>query len=439
MARRTSYLSWLVGVCLLLLASWPTWAARRPLVAQKLFAADAVAGDFFGSSVALSADAKTALIGAWYANQAQGAAYIFTASPTGWTEQAKLVPSDLGAGDAFGYAVTLSGNGKTALISASTADQQGWAYVFTRAMDGTWTEQAKLIANDGGASDGFGSALALSAQGNIALLGASGQAGCQGAAYIFTRAADGSWTQQAKLTALDGVAEDQFGDAVALSANGKIALIGAPLWGEAETGAAYVFRSSGSNWGQQARLTAADGVMGDWFGVSLDLSADGRIALIGAAYSHAYTGSAYLFRHSRRGWQQQAQLTALDKAEGDNFGYPVSLSANGKIALIGAWGNDSGKGAAYIFSQTRSPRRWQQRSRLSPAGGAYEYPTDGTLGTLFGYAASLSATGTTALIGAIGSNEKGIDAGAAYIVTSRTAWLRAGHPLLDHANSSTAH
>jgi hypothetical protein len=204
-----------------------------------------------------------------------------------------------------------------------------------------------------------------------------------------------------------------------------------------ETGAAYVFTRSGSSWVQQAQLTVADGAQGDWFGVSLDLSADGRTALIGAAYGHDYTGSAYLFRHSRSGWKQQAKLTATDKTEGDNFGFPVSLSANGKTALIGAWGNDSGKGAAYIFTQTRTQRRWLQRSRISPAGGAYEYPTDGSLGTLFGYAVSLSARGTTALIGAIGNNEQGLDAGAAYIITSRSSWLRSGHPLLDQTTGSS--
>ncbi|MCI5192554.1 MAG: hypothetical protein D3915_05440, partial [Candidatus Electrothrix sp. AU1_5] len=128
---------------------------------------------------------------------------------------------------------------------------------------------------------------------------------------------------------------------VSLCADGNIALIGA-----VDNASAYVFsRAADGSWSQQDKLTAAH-----WFGHSVSLSADGSIALIGAPGDDdkgKNTGSAYVFTRSVDGsWSQQNKLTAYDGASNDLFGWSVSLSADGGIALIGARGHDS----AYVFS-----------------------------------------------------------------------------------------
>jgi len=199
-------------------------------VEQKVTASDGAAGDLFGISMALSGD--TALVGAWAhdvgANANQGSAYVFVRSGSTWSLQQKLTASDGATGDEFGFSVALSGD--TALIGAPTVDiganlNQGSVYVFVRS-GSTWSQQSKLTASDGAAGDWFGYQVALSS--DTALVGATndtiGANAYQGSAYVFTRSGT-TWSQQAKLTASDGAADDQFGNSVALS--GDTALVGA--------------------------------------------------------------------------------------------------------------------------------------------------------------------------------------------------------------------
>jgi hypothetical protein len=247
--------------------------------------------------VALSGD--IALIGADYdtvgANSSQGSAYVFTRSGTSWTQQAHLIASDGAAGDDFGTSVALSGD--MVLVGAFWDDvganaDQGSAYVFTYS-GSTWTQHAHLIASDGAAGDRFGTSVALS--GDTALISAPaddvGANVDQGSAYVFTHSGS-TWTQQAQLTATDGAAGYNFGQAsVALS--GDTALVGVP-----RKGSAYVFARSGTSWSQQAQLTASDGTGFKFFGYMVALS--GATALIGAPAddvgANVYQGSAYFYQ-----------------------------------------------------------------------------------------------------------------------------------------------
>src|SRR5262249_13605387 len=140
----------------------------------------------------------------------------------------------------------------------------------------------ELTAADGAANDLFGSSVALSGDGNTALVGAPaktiGTTAAQGAAYVFVRSGS-IWSQQAELTAADGAARDAFGESVALSRDGNTALVGAyakTIGANTSQGAAYVFVRGGSAWSQQAEFIAADGTLGDYFGLSAALSADGN-------------------------------------------------------------------------------------------------------------------------------------------------------------------
>ncbi len=202
----------------------------------KLVASDGAAGDTFGKGLSLSGN--NALVGADGAtvgsNSSQGAAYFFqnldTATGT-VTEDVKLISSDGAGSDSFGYSVSLSGN--TALVGALTADigsntLQGAAYLF-RDLDtasGTVTENVKLTASDGALNDWFGSSVSLS--GNSGLVGASqddiGSNSDQGSAYLFRNldSATGSITEDVKLTASDGAAQQYFGRSVALDGDGFV-------------------------------------------------------------------------------------------------------------------------------------------------------------------------------------------------------------------------
>lgn len=225
---------------------------------------DGAAGDHFGISVALADD--TAVVGAYAdhttAGNGAGSAYVLTRVGATWTIQAKLTAVGGQAFDNFGYSVALSGD--TALVGAhrdSTVfgHTSGSAYVFTR-VGTSWSQQAHLFAVDGATGNFFGYSVAL--LGDTALIGArlgdSPSSFDAGSAYVFTRSGV-DWSQQAKLIASDGVANDNFGVSVALT--NDTALVGADLadnLGGEDSGSAYVFTRTGDSWSEQMRLTAGE-------------------------------------------------------------------------------------------------------------------------------------------------------------------------------------
>ena len=219
---------------------------------------------------------------------AQGAVFVFTRSGSTWSQQGELTASDGAAQDEFARAIAISPDGNTALIGAPRHNNVGAAYVFTRS-GGTWTQRAELIepANSN-PFNGFGDGVAIA--GNTALIASpliqgSGATAGEGVVYVFT-GSGATWSPQATLTT--GVKFDYFGLTMALSANGDTALIGAQTAGAdphgtgVGTGSAYVYTGSGANWTLQQRLTAGDGAVGDQFGAAVSLSASGDAALVGA-------------------------------------------------------------------------------------------------------------------------------------------------------------
>jgi hypothetical protein len=382
---------------------------------QNLLASDAASGDYFGGSVSLDVD--TALIGARYDDDngvSSGSAYVFIRTGTTWTQQAKLLASDGAADDQFGWSVSLSGD--TALIGAAWDDDNGASsgsgYVFTRTGT-TWTQQAKLLASDGTAQDRFGGSVSLS--GDTALIGAAwddDNGVDSGSAYVFTRTST-TWTQQAKLLASDAAADDLFGWSVSL--DGNTAFISAYKDDDngVDSGSAYVFTRTSTTWTQQAKLLASDAAAGDFFSFSVSLSGD--TALIGAAWDDdkgVDSGSVYVFTRTSTTWTQQAKLLASDAAAGDYFG--VSVSLDGDTALIGAYKDDDkgvDSGSAYVFIRTGTTWTLQQKLLAS----------DGTAEDYFGWSVSLS--GDTALIGAPLAGNNG--AGSAYVFTRTggTTWI----------------
>lgn len=226
MNARASRFGLALGLCLSsgLIFALPATATEELV---KLIASDGEAAGHFGTSVAVSGD--PAVIGApnAYAHPGPGAAYAYTRVGGTWIEQAKLTASDAALGDHFGFGVAISGD--TIVVSAFWDDvddhvDQGSAYVFTRTA-GTWTEQAKLTASDGLPLDQFGFSVAVS--GDDIIVGAKSLAEefgvpPRGSAYVFGRTG-GTWIQERELTAPDGVAGDEFGFWVAVAGDPVVA------------------------------------------------------------------------------------------------------------------------------------------------------------------------------------------------------------------------
>ena len=336
----------------------------------KLTGSNEIGAGFFGYTVALSADGTTALVGGFADDAGKGAAWVFTRSGSTWNQQGPKLTGggEIGAG-AFGSSVALSADGTTALIGGTYDDNSGAAWVFTRA-GSTWSQQGGKLTGSGEARGGFGSSVALSGDGATALIGASNG---KGAAWAFGYAGS-TWSRQGKLTGRGGVGSGALGSSVALSADGETALIGGQNDG-ANQGAAWVFGRSGSTWSPQGGKLTGRGETGKGqFGSGLALSADGGTALIGGLWDDNSKGAAWLFCRSGSTWNRQgSKLTGRGETIHSEFGFSVALSADGSTALIAGPGNHPGTsstydGAVWVFTQPR--RRLLARRRHLDAGTA---------------------------------------------------------------------
>ncbi len=346
--------------------------------------------------------------------------------------------SNTGSSDQFSYSVALSADGNTLAVGALVEDSNatgidgnqsdnstngaGAVYVFTR-NGGVWSQQAYIKASNPGANDNFGNSVALSADGNTLAVGAAGEA--------------------SNATGIDGNQNDDS----------------APT-----AGAVYVFTRSGGVWSQQAYVKASNAGSFDGFGFSVALSADGNTLAVGAYAEDGNatgingnqndtsldTGAVYVFTRSGGVWSQQAYVKASNTDSDDQFGWSVALSADGNTLAVGAYAEDSNAtsingdqnnnsansaGAVYVF--TRSGGVWSQQ--------AYVKASNSGVNDQFGWSVALSADGNTLAVGAWleDSNATGIDgnqsdnsaasSGAAYVfalsggVWSQQAYVKASN------------
>lgn len=358
--------------------------------------------DYFGGAVSMSADGNTLIVGLSGHNDATGAVFVYTRSNSGWTQQATLTAADAAPNDCFGTSVALSADGNTALIGApgnsggpGPPGEPGRAYVFVR-IGASWSQKAQLTASNGTLGDAFGYAVAISGNGDVALVGAPLHGYYTGVVQVFAQSG-GTWHQTNTLSADDAIAGDQFGGALAMNDDGTTALIGAfdALGG---SGATYVFVTDGTHWSKQAKLAASDGVRGDYFGGALSVSADGNTALIGQGSG---SGAAYVFGRDGTAWSQQSKLTGSSSGNGS----AVALSRDGQSALIGV-GSRGGEADAFELTATG----W---SRVASWTSSDDTPSDG-----FGRALALSADSSIALVGAPDKNSR---TGVAYVFLHNTS------------------
>ncbi len=326
----------------------------------KLTASDAAAGDRLGTSVAISGTTGVVGAPAPFVAAAAGSAYVFDAT-TG-QQLFELTAADAVGGDQFGCSVAVSGT--TAVIGAQANDASGTdsgaAYVFDTA---TGQQLFKLTASDAGPFKYFGVSVAVS--GTLAVVGAylDNVAGPNsGSAYVFDLT---TGQQLFKLTASDAAAQDQFGFSVAIS--GMFAIVGAyrdnPAGSGSSSGSGSAYLFDMATGLEYAKLTASDAVAGDNFGSSVAIS--GGTALVGAPRASIFVGSAYVF--DRATGQQLVKLTPSDGRPNDFFGISVGLS--GSTAIVAAhWDDDAGSssGSAYVFDAPTG----QRLSKLVASDGA---------------------------------------------------------------------
>lgn len=339
--------------------------------------------------------------------------YPLKANPLEATQQAKLVPSNGDLFDYFGYSVSISGD--TAIVGAhehsvGMSYNQGVVYVFDRNGE-TWTEMQQLQASDGIENDYFGWAVALS--GDTAVIGAprdSMSKGYEGSAYVFVR--NGStWTQQQKLIASDAAIYAEFGSSVAISESGDTIAVGATggSFGASKLlGAGYVFVRNGETWTEQAKLVPSDPVTRQ---STSSITVQGNTAILAAhgeeADGMATRNIAYVFVRNGSTWTEQARLIPSGKAFDDsNNGWFVSLWCN--TAVVGTYfhtiGTNYGQGAAYVF--VRNGSTWSEQAQLVASDGK----TDDRFGM------SVAVVGNTAVVGA-GLDDSSVyqDQGSAYV------------------------
>jgi lipocalin len=268
-----------------------------------------------------------------------------------WSQQgSKLVGTGAATKAGQGSSVALSADGNTAIVGGP--GEGGAVWIYTR-NGGAWSQQgSKLVGSGAVGAAAQGISVALSADGNTAIVGGPQDASYIGAAWVYTRNG-GAWSQQGrKLTAINTGTNAGQGWSVALSADGNTAIVGGP---NGQTGAAWIFIRNGNVWSQQGGKLVANDASGSTFqGNSVALSADGNTAIAGGFYDNAGTGAMWVYTRSGDLWTQQgSKLVGANALGSAQQGYSVALSADGSTAIVG--GPNGQAGAAWVFVQPKRP------------------------------------------------------------------------------------
>lgn len=406
---RNTFIMLLAGITLPVVAGGSSLAAQASqagpgLSAQAVkIAADGSDSGSFGVAVDLSADSSTAVVGATGHNFTQGGAYVFQHVHGLWSKTADLTPPGLQYEDSFGNAVAISADGSLAMVGEVGWQQfTGRVLVFQRTAAG-WAAVATLAAGDPAPYSHFGDSISMDAAGNRAVIGALGVDGFAGSAYVFSRAHHGQWTESAELQPQQPAGQLDLGTSVSMSRNGSVVLAGANLYNDT-AGAAYMFRYHGGRWTQWAMLTAEQPQAGAYFGTSVALDAAGSKAVIGAVYENSGEGAAYVFQRGPGGWSQAARLSEPDA---DQFGDAVAVNNGGRIIAVGAEATQT-TGTAYVY--TKSKAGWDRAMALEP---------DVSSQALYGIALAFDASGGEVMVGAAfddDGNPANFEYGAVYVV-----------------------
>jgi hypothetical protein len=383
-----------------------------PVLLHNLVAPDAASYDNFGYRVAMSDDGASVAISAASSDPAAtvnvGSVYVFSVA-TGDLIR-KFTAGDGAKNDTFGMAVSLNSDGTRLAVGSWTNDdpsEHGSLYLFDVS---TGDLLHKVIPGDLGTSDQLGVAVSLSAAGTEVAVGshrADTIALDAGSVYLFHVVTG----ELLRTFVSDKTGDyDWFGYSVSLSADGTVLAAGAFRDDDKglESGSVYIFDvASGS---KLHKLVPNDGASKDHFGISVDLNSDGTRLAVGANGDGdlgSSSGSVYLYNATSGGLLHK--LVVDDGGANHNFGGSVSLSADGAIVAVGAWGAESYHGCLYLFDGMTGA----QLSKVTPSGiGTYTY---------FGWSVSLSSHGARAVAGAFNDNSNGPASGSAFLFSVATS------------------
>jgi len=391
-----------------------TTALRLAQQGPKLVGTGIVGAAYQGYSIALSADGTTLAVGGEGDNGSTGAAWVFTRSGTGWSQQGpKLVGTGAAGAARQGIAIALSADGTTLAVGGDGDNGYiGAAWIFTRSGAG-WSQQGPKLVGTGSVGPAHqGAAIALSADGLTLAVGGYNDNTYTGATWVFARSGAG-WSQQGpKLLGTSTVVTGYQGQAVALSADGTTLAMGGTS-DNSSTGAAWVFTRSGAVWSQQGPKLVGTGAVGPTHqGVAIALSADGNTLAEGGINDNTYAGATWVFTRNGTSWSQQGPKLVGTGAIGDAYqGHSVVLSADGNTLAEGGSGDINNAGATWVF--TRSGAAWSQQGPklvgTGAVGPAYQ-----------GHVVALSADGLTLAVG--GPNDAG-STGATWVFSAASGPL----------------
>ncbi len=303
-------------------------------------------------------DGNTALIGAPHRGSTPGVAWVLNRSGSTWTMEEEPLRGSTETGQQnFGFSVALSSDGKHALVGAPLEHGgRGAAYVFEHIENG-WTGAIPLTPTGEGAGGHLGFSLALSADGQDAIVGAPMDALHKGTAFVFEHITGTSWAQiGSPLTGKTESGEGHFGESVAMAGNGSTVLVGAPAE-NAKVGGVWTFVFVAGRWNEFGPRLGGPGGAKEEFGRGLAVSSDGSLAIVGAPKANARqqgvgAGSVTLYQALKAEWSLLQTLEAgpLENGNGQ-FGKSVSMTENAETVLVGAPHESFKVGAVWLFGK----------------------------------------------------------------------------------------
>jgi len=324
--------------------------------------------DDFGVSCAVNSDGNTIIVGASWNDGIpgfdSGHSRIYKLQGGNWVQIGEDLEGE-GEDDRSGTSVSMSGDGSMIAVGAPFNDGSGSKSGHARVYDlqgGNWT-QIGADVDGADAWDESGRSVAISADGGTLVVGSPD--GINGDklshARIFTRQGD-AWVQLGD--SIFGLEEyDGTGFSVATSVDGGVVIVGSPFRDFWSNGEARIFRFQAGAWVQVG--SALDGEDDkDEFGRAVAMSADGSTVIIGAPHNDGVNGSwsghARVFRLQAGAWVQVG--SDIDgEAAGDDFGRSVSMSESGDTIIVGAPKNEEKIGHARAF--TLQGDGWVQRGQ----------------------------------------------------------------------------
>jgi len=341
-------------------------AAQTQTEFSRLLASNITQNSEYGRAVCVNGD--WAIIGALQDDHSgltdAGGAFIYHYEGGAWVFQSKVTAGDPDAIDHFGRAVYINDN--HAIVGCSYSDDpdtyNGSAYIFVN-NNGTWTQQAKLLASDRRRMDRFGAAVGL--YGDYAVVGCYGADytingttySNGGAAYVYHFNGT-TWGEEVRLTPGDPSTEMKFGWGVSIYDNTILVGTTEDRYNNTDAikGAAYAFTLQSGTWTQTSKLVGSDVIDGDNFGCAVSIYKD--YAIVGSFEDDdrgSASGSAYIFKNNNGTWEQQQKLVGANSAAADNFGYSVGIYEN--MAIVGSYHSNKGyndTGSAYLYTRTES-------------------------------------------------------------------------------------